>query len=1331
MNTSPSELHDGTALPRSGTPAPNDIKKQPLIYLRVELPVRGHQLIPGQPIAVRGIALATEPIEQITARSGSVVSHADFGLYRPDLAAAYPHQQEVAYAGFACQLEPHEDPGAALLTVAVRTQSGHQETIEVPLTSADTRPQTRGSDLPSHSQGDAGGDAIRLAFDQAVIDAAGRLQIVGWVIARVPIESVDVLVGGRFLGTAIYGVRRPDVEREWPEYRNALKSGFSFSADGRGLPDQIQITVLVKALAGLQREFVTTVERRLPQQADFVLTIDEPSVIDGIAARSIGNRLYITGWAFAVAGIESITVELDHVALGNAYHGIKRDDVAGLFPGHATALLSGFGFAVPRRHLIDGRHVVTVTAVGKDAAKRQIEFAVEVRTRAERSGAWSPHRSLLAADRLAAEKLIRHFRRPPEFSIWLKCDRADAVTLRNTVRSLSRQVYPNWRLTLIGVPPSLTPHADELMRALSQSGSLHPAPTSHKPPLLAVPAANTDVWVMPLDAGDVLSPDALFEFSLRIDQDPCIELLYADERRINPESLQVEPFFKPTWSPDLLRSTNYIGRPWCASAQVVSRAKASIQSFVDHGHYDLLLTCSEEAERIEHVAGVLCERRPGGVEPPETEIQALRRSVAREGLDAEVEPGRIHGTYRMREKPQPSPLVSIIIPTCAARGLIKVCLESLRTHTTYPNFEIICVDNIRDDASDWKGWLRRNADVVVEAKEAFNWSRFNNLAAEEASGSLLLFLNDDVEIIQPDWLEPLVALASRPDVGVVGPQLLYPNRKVQHAGLFLSGAGRVLHAFRFYDENNPGYFGLALTQRNVIGVTGACMIVRTEAFRELGGFDEAHAIINNDVDFCLRAHTADLWNVFTPFSTLIHHELASRAYVKDEFDVAAFTSRWRLIAALGDPFFHPNLAKHTEGVQSAEETLRTIRPGHPRFVAADVGRILAIKVDHIGDFVTAFPAFRRIKQKFPHSPLYVLCSSASVQLASLEPCIDQIIAFDFFHERSHLGPRAIAERDLSELASKLVPLDLDLAIDLRKQSDTRELLRYCGARVTAGFDGQGHFPWMDIALAWEGDDRLAIKRQHISNDMLNLVDAVAAAGLARTQSISRSAAWSVRQLAVTSRLSQESLYARPVVCLHPAAGTEMRQWPPEYFAILADLLVESDNVNVALIGTDDDLGVADSILEAVRRRDHMTSLVGRLPLAELPHFLDTCALFVGNNSGPHHIAAALGVPTVGIHSGVVDAQEWGPLGDNAIAIRRDMACSPCYLVKREECTRNLACLRDIHPIDVLPVCRRLLKIRRADYACEAGRARSVIDTVGSHAGSERHAATLAPLQLSS
>ena len=212
--------------------------------------------------------------------------------------------------------------------------------------------------------------------------------------------------------------------------------------------------------------------------------------------------------------------------------------------------------------------------------------------------------------------------------------------------------------------------------------------------------------------------------------------------------------------------------------------------------------------------------------------------------------------------------------------MIEKCLKTLREISSYKNIEIVCIDNIADEASVWKTWLRENADVVVQLTEPFNWSRFNNIAAMESSGSLLLFLNDDVEITQPDWLETLMAIAMRPDVGVVGARLLYPDGKIQHAGMFLSKLGLARHAFRFLAADDPGYFDLALTQRNVIAVTGACMMMRRDVFERLGGFEETHAVINNDLDFCLKASAAGLWNVFTPFATLTHHELASRALVR-------------------------------------------------------------------------------------------------------------------------------------------------------------------------------------------------------------------------------------------------------------------------------------------------------------------------------------------------------------------------------------------------------------------------------------------------------------------
>jgi glycosyltransferase involved in cell wall biosynthesis len=194
-------------------------------------------------------------------------------------------------------------------------------------------------------------------------------------------------------------------------------------------------------------------------------------------------------------------------------------------------------------------------------------------------------------------------------------------------------------------------------------------------------------------------------------------------------------------------------------------------------------------------------------------IPSRPRPKSRRGLDWSVSPGLVRNTHRCRPVSQVDDLVSIIIPTCASRGLIKTCIDSLRNIGTYKNIEIVCIENIADEASEWKQWLRDNCDGAVEIQEAFNWSLFNNVAAKEASGAYLLFLNDDIEIVQPDWLEALFDRARRPEVGVVGDQLLYPDRKVQHAGMFLAGSSLARHAFRFCDAADPGYFGLVAHRR--------------------------------------------------------------------------------------------------------------------------------------------------------------------------------------------------------------------------------------------------------------------------------------------------------------------------------------------------------------------------------------------------------------------------------------------------------------------------------------------------------------------------------------
>jgi O-antigen biosynthesis protein len=917
----------------------------------------------------------------------------------------------------------------------------------------------------------------------------------------------------------------------------------------------------------------------------------------------------------------------------------------------------------------------------------------------------------------------------PSFQFILRQDRpVEAAAVRATLDALRRQAYADWTVRILAaddkvaaaVEAVIADQAPDLAERFSVISPLDAA--SWAAPLASVGADGPDADAPDATESDAKGPDAtesdakepdakgpdaarpvlhalllpgdepgadaLLELAVASLRHPGLGLLYGDEVRVSPVSDDREPFFKPDFSPDLLLSTNYIGRLWVVSAALLAETGATPASLIADGEYDLVLRCSERAAGVHHIPKLLCQRGALEIDDAALEQAALERTLARRGIAGEVLTTPIRGTWRVRRAVPSAGKVSIIIPTCASQGYVETCIQTLRARTAYHDYEIICVDNIPAAAVAWKVWLQQHADKVVDLPGGFNWSIFNNRAAEVADGEFLLFLNDDIEIVQDDWLDAMMEHARRPEVGVTGPQLLYRDGKVQHAGMFLASNGIGRHAFRFSAADDPCYFGLALTQRNVIAVTGACMLVRRDTFEQLGRFDEAHEIVNNDLDFCLRAHRAGLLTVFTPYATLIHYELASRANLRDVFDMTHFNAAWKTMFAAGDPYFNPRLSRHADDYRPDDEPVQWVVSGTPLFLAEEIQRILVVKLDHIGDFVTALPPIRRLKKLFPHARITVLAGPASRAFVALEPCIDEFIPFAFFHARSQLGERELTPEDFAELAEQLRPYRFDLAVDLRKHLSTRDVLKYAGARFLAGFDYLGQFPYLDIALDWDGDRTLQRKRSHIIDDLMALVNAIGHA-CETDRLIMRPGpeAMPLAELAEPVR----ALFARPVVAIHPGAGNVTKQWPEEHFSALIDLLIENNDVNILLVGGVDEIGVARELLENLQHLDRVASMVGKTSLTELPRLLKNCVLYIGNDSGPKHIAAAVGVPTVGIHSGVVDPVEWGPMGPNAVALRRNMTCSPCYLANADDCPRALACLHFLEPNLVYETADMLLK----------------------------------------
>ena len=1222
--------------------------------------------------------------------NGTRIGKAEFGRVRDDVAKTHSDYPNSRFSGITLFADVSRH-GAGRKTISVRatarTGISREAAVRVVVPKV-----TAERAAPDHG--------LQCHCDEIALTTGGHIALEGWAFGGSPARRIAVLLDDDEIGHAELNLERPEIGNMYPRLAHARESGFAFEAQtGRSIVGKHEISLRIWLADGEVHDkripVVASERRRDPAEQtaanpDLILHMDSPALIGRSAEAPVRGNLEIAGWALAKAGVAAIEIAIDGTPTAVADYGLRRLDIQAAFPDWDSALASGYQALLPHRILPKGGRTVSITLRDKAGETTSAEFAIAVEELSDTPGPWALRRKIGQAEIDLCLRILEGRGRHPLFAIMLGVN-PDEESLRNagvTIDSLRLQAYPNWRLVIVPQGAGKKPAAirDRLLAGNEALTDRVEVRRNLTPRALADYAPG-EVFFTVLSAGDELGVDAFLEMAIAAATHPEADFLYSDERCLNPASGAVEAFFKPQWSPDLMVSTPYLGRLWSVRADLLQSVAAPSEILLGHGEYDLALRCTEAATAIRHVPAVLCERAAKRAEDPQQSKKALERMLVRRGIAGEIRPGPVAGTYRLKRALTRPGLVSILIPTCAARGMIETCITTLRRVTAYRNYEIICIENIAPEDRKWRGWLRRNADRVIATEEPFNWARFSNLAAAHAKGEYLLFLNDDTEITDRHWLEALLEQAQRPEVGVVGPRLLYPDRRVQHAGMFLAAVGQARHAFRYAAEDDPGYFGLALTQRNVIAVTGACLLTRRETFDALGGFDETQSIVNNDVDYSLRAWQSGLYNVYTPHATLIHHEAISRAALEDHYDAAVFDSKWRDLFIAGDPFFNPHLSKNHDDFAVDHEPTRLLVTGRPLLARGQIRRILVVKLDHIGDCIIAFPAVRRLREYFPDARISVLTSRASQPVWALTPDVDATIEFDFFHARSADGEVERTEEDWRELRQRLAIERFDLAVDLRKHTETRPVLQHTGARWLAGFDFRNQFPWLDIALEWSGDQIYAPKRQHNADDLVNLADAIAAACESGRIAIAVRPTGPSPALAALQRRTPST---GPLICVHPTAGNDMKQWPVEYFSAVIDRLVESHGARVVLIGAPGDEAVASALLDRLRHPRAVTSLVGKAPLAELPALLSGVALFLGNDSGPKHIAAALGVPTVGVHAGTTDVREWGPLGPASVAVVRSVACSPCYLSQVEDCRRGLACLRQLEPGPVYEACKRLL-----------------------------------------
>jgi len=480
----------------------------------------------------------------------------------------------------------------------------------------------------------------------------------------------------------------------------------------------------------------------------------------------------------------------------------------------------------------------------------------------------------------------------PKISLVAAVPDADGDAWRSILDSLIAQAYPEWEFCVLAAAPE-SPGA---LRDVSEKDA-RVRPLAFPKSRSAVEAANaalkaaTGDFVGWIDPGDRLYPDALAHIARAISADPSADLLYTDEDRIAPSGERVEPFFKPDWSPTLLDSLNYVGR-FAVLRRRLAIADGGFREGSDGSpEDDWLHRASAQARRIAHIPRILYGKR-------------LRPAPA---TPVTPKPSRDIRT-------DPVPRVSIIIPTCGDPRLLGPCLEGVERTPRSSEIEVILLDNGDGDLrSRLEHGLDKLRHEIVKDARAFNFSEFNNEGASRASGELLLFLNDDTAPVNPEWLDALRELAWRPEVGAVGAKLLYPDGTLQHAGMVLGVGGPVGHVFRGLPGDAPGHGGLAGVTRDVSAVTGACLMMRRELFRELGGWDPAFRLDFGDADLCLRARARGYRVVWTPRAVLTHRESATRGRVHSAEDSLKFFKRWGEAVRAGDPYYNPNLSRTMPG----------------------------------------------------------------------------------------------------------------------------------------------------------------------------------------------------------------------------------------------------------------------------------------------------------------------------------------------------------------------------------------------------------------------------------
>ncbi len=684
-------------------------------------------------------------------------------------------------------------------------------------------------------------------------------------------------------------------------------------------------------------------EEQSQQQEEAAPSTEQASII--LHIEYVGfikkSQIRISGWAIAKQAIQNIEIWNKNKKLGEALIGIHRKDVKEAFPAYNYEKEAGYVFEFS----IDELQEVTVKVIDKNGAIQERQVAVQQLPEALRNlhiretyEVWIENNSLNDQMRQLIRDQQAKFDYRPLISIVIPVYNVAEKWLQIAIDSIKNQLYDNWEICLAD-DASPKPHVVPFLQQMEASddrikvfyrkenGNISAATNS------ALSIA-TGEYIAFMDNDDELAEHAFYEIVAALNQNPDIDILYTDEDKVSEEGKRYNPFFKPDWSPELLLSFNYFNHLLCVRKTIVDKVGGLRTAFDGAQDYDFILRIVEQSQKVHHIPKVLYHWR------------ALEGSIAAQG-DAKSDnfkffdkcTGALQAYLERNDIPaiafhpnfarlqglglnhlnwsDSGPLVSIIIPSKNHYDTLKTCIDSIRK-TTYKRYEIIIADNASTDKKTLKYLqkIKRKPQIKVltipNKGERFSYSYINNQAIKKAKGDYVLLLNDDIEVISPDWLSQMVGFAQLDGVGIVGAKLLYPDDTIQHAGvingLYPHGYDNLPdHAYKNFPADANGYFFTAAVSCNYAVVTAACLLMPLQLYNSINGLDEEQfGLAYNDVDLCLRVVEKGYRVVYAAQAQLYHYESKSRKNTLHIEEVALFKRKWKHFE---DPYYNKNLSK--------------------------------------------------------------------------------------------------------------------------------------------------------------------------------------------------------------------------------------------------------------------------------------------------------------------------------------------------------------------------------------------------------------------------------------